>query len=436
MFDELADLVIAQRKRETGLWKQFKTDTPDALIRSNIKAFLAVTIGVKAGGLVCEVNVFTCTIRFIGIKGPGPVHTILAHGIFQNPAQFGGICPSMIVENTVLHNSVPTLLVMSNGTGAAIQGSTRPGADGSGVVGYSDGDGNGVQGSVNGSGNAIQGTVTNNFARAAYFKSTSSGNTKAAVHIESNGAATSKALRVISTGTGDAGYFEIQNSRSDGEAVEAHTNGTGNAVAAVHTGSIGRAGYFLHEGTSNAFPGVEVLTRGEGRAAHVEIDNSANGSAAVYAKTNGNGPAVDAVTFGGGPAAQLAVMNATSSNNALFVQTIGTGRAALFQANNVATTVPAVQISTQGSGPALHVTGNVEVNGNIDMGYEIVTNEECNSLGSDVVCPSGKRVLGGGCSSTSTEILRGSSPLGSTGWHCGYDGFICVTAYAICANIR
>ena len=204
----------------------------------------------------------------------------------------------------------------------------------------------------------------------------------------------------------------------------------------MHTGSIGRAGYFIHEATSNAFPGVEVLTHGVGRGAHIEIDNTANSSAAVYAKTDGNGPAVDAETFGLGPAAELSIKNANSSNNALFVQTIGTGRAALFQANNAATTVPAVQISTQGSGPALHVTGNVEVHGNIDMGYEIVSHEECDALSVVVECPSGKRVLGGSCSSNSTVVLRGSHLVGSTGWQCGYHEFTCVTAKVICANIR
>ncbi|MCZ6837283.1 MAG: cytochrome P450 [Planctomycetota bacterium] len=40
-FEELTDLVIAQRQAGTGLWKQFKSDAPDALIRSNIKVFLA-----------------------------------------------------------------------------------------------------------------------------------------------------------------------------------------------------------------------------------------------------------------------------------------------------------------------------------------------------------------------------------------------------------
>ena len=40
-FEELTDLVLAARKKRTGLWQQFKSDAPDEALRSNIKVFLA-----------------------------------------------------------------------------------------------------------------------------------------------------------------------------------------------------------------------------------------------------------------------------------------------------------------------------------------------------------------------------------------------------------
>jgi len=40
-FEELTDIVLAARKQGAGLWKQFKSDAPDAALRSNIKVFLA-----------------------------------------------------------------------------------------------------------------------------------------------------------------------------------------------------------------------------------------------------------------------------------------------------------------------------------------------------------------------------------------------------------
>jgi cytochrome P450 len=40
-FDALTALVLAERRGEKGLWKQFKSDAPDEKLRSNIKVFLA-----------------------------------------------------------------------------------------------------------------------------------------------------------------------------------------------------------------------------------------------------------------------------------------------------------------------------------------------------------------------------------------------------------
>ena len=40
-FEELTDHVLASRKDKKGLWKQFKSDAPDAALRSNIRVFLA-----------------------------------------------------------------------------------------------------------------------------------------------------------------------------------------------------------------------------------------------------------------------------------------------------------------------------------------------------------------------------------------------------------
>ena len=40
-FDELTDLVLARRTSGRGLWKHFKSDAPDEVLRSNIKVFLA-----------------------------------------------------------------------------------------------------------------------------------------------------------------------------------------------------------------------------------------------------------------------------------------------------------------------------------------------------------------------------------------------------------
>lgn len=41
LFDRLTSLVLAARKEGKGLWKQFKSDSPDEALRSNLKVFLA-----------------------------------------------------------------------------------------------------------------------------------------------------------------------------------------------------------------------------------------------------------------------------------------------------------------------------------------------------------------------------------------------------------
>src|SRR5262249_44397219 len=40
-FDRLTELALAGRKEGKGLWRQFRSDAPDAALRSNVKVFLA-----------------------------------------------------------------------------------------------------------------------------------------------------------------------------------------------------------------------------------------------------------------------------------------------------------------------------------------------------------------------------------------------------------
>jgi hypothetical protein len=88
-----------------------------------------------------------------------------------------------------------------------------------------------------------------------------------------------------------------------------------------------------------------------------------------------------------------------------------------------------------------HNGGTTSFGGPIDIGYQIVTAGDHTSV--SVSCPSGKRVIGGGCydSGPDEDPMYRSYPLSNgTGWHCAIDdgtvgaGF--VTAYAICANVR
>lgn len=73
---------------------------------------------------------------------------------------------------------------------------------------------------------------------------------------------------------------------------------------------------------------------------------------------------------------------------------------------------------------------------------EYVENSGYCSGGLTATCPSGKYVLGGGCSLTyatgATDFLRRSSPTSEgNSWYCqsSYDGATSCTVYAICADI-
>ena len=86
--------------------------------------------------------------------------------------------------------------------------------------------------------------------------------------------------------------------------------------------------------------------------------------------------------------------------------------------------------------------GGIEVNGEstIDLGYEIVeiTEEDRNIAAR---CPSGKRVVGGGCAAGGfTDSINTSKPqTDGRGWFCifetGLIGTGTNTAYAICINV-
>jgi hypothetical protein len=78
--------------------------------------------------------------------------------------------------------------------------------------------------------------------------------------------------------------------------------------------------------------------------------------------------------------------------------------------------------------------GDVAFGGAIDIGYEIVRgNGTFNTA--QALCPTGKRVLGGGCE-CGTDLIRNSQPSNDgTSWNCVCDGDD-LSAWAICAKVK
>ncbi len=98
-------------------------------------------------------------------------------------------------------------------------------------------------------------------------------------------------------------------------------------------------------------------------------------------------------------------------------------------------TVPSMEVDND---------GNVEITGDLTVGYEIKTRSGSdNGWGATVSatanCSSGKKVIGGGCNGGSGDVIQDSYPPNSTSWYCKMQtpsGDVSVTTYAICANIK
>ncbi|HEY3241800.1 MAG TPA: hypothetical protein VGM03_00485 [Phycisphaerae bacterium] len=277
----------------------------------------------------------------------------------------------------------------------------------------------------------------------------------------------SPALSVTNTGTGRAAFFESDNPTTGVTALRADTNSNNTSIAAM--------------------AGVNF---GLGRAGHFEINNAANGQPAVFATTNGSGPGLrvqksaDTLdidqnsinTAGDGLFGDPLYLNDASGESVLIgagggncgigggssvfpltplhvdggadasVSSITSGYVLIGDSSstNIVMDNNEIMARNNGATSTLYLNnegGDVVFGGAIDIGYEIVTSNQC--IGSGVVlvsCSAGKRVLGGGCfSSNGEEEIERSYPTGSTGWECGFDsgcGDYNLVAYAICANVK
>jgi hypothetical protein len=163
---------------------------------------------------------------------------------------------------------------------------------------------------------------------AARFYETSAGSSAHCVQIATNGNSTSRALFAEHTGTGDCGFFNINNATSGAEAVEGRTNGSGDSIQGINTGT-GRAGLF-------------------------QVANSGNTSNALHGTTNGGGHAVAGVQTGTGRAGSFQITNAANGSPALFASTTGSGRIAQFDTLSANSTGVAITVANASNpNPAL-----------------------------------------------------------------------------------
>lgn len=130
----------------------------------------------------------------------------------------------------------------------------------------------------------------------------------------------------ITSTTGNAGYFAINNAGNTGAALYATTNGVGGPTSAAIIGE-----------TASAFSAITGIASGP------------NGSNAVSGMTSCADPfsfGVYGNATGGGVGGMFQINNAASTNFALQAETNGTGGAAKFKVTNAASVTPALWAET------------------------------------------------------------------------------------------
>lgn len=156
-------------------------------------------------------------------------------------------------------------------------------------------------------------------------------------------------------------------------SVSIYVNSQGNALRAVNDGA-GLAGYF---------DGVVQITGGSDTAV-------SGGGFVVTGATNG--------------------LNISIDNNEIMAR--NNGAASTLYLNNEG--------------------GDIVCGGALNIGYQIVTGFD------SATCPAGKRVIAGGCRISGDAEVRGSYPSNNS-WVCtvgDQSGFISLTSYAICVNVK
>jgi hypothetical protein len=209
--------------------------------------------------------------------------------------------------------------------------------------------------------------INSGTGNAGYFDINNTSNASFAVFATTNGSG--DAVYGINSGTGYAGYFDVANSSNANSAVYGQTNGSGNAVFGSTTGT-GSAGYFNINNTSNSNPAVYGNTNGTGNAGYFNISNGTSEGAAVYALTNGGsgGAAVEGIATGTGYAGLFEISNASNANDAVYGNTNGSGDAGFFAISSASNSNDAVYGYTAGTGYAGYFIGKVNITGAMTAG--------------------------------------------------------------------
>jgi hypothetical protein len=192
-------------------------------------------------------------------------------------------------------------------------------------------------------------------------------------------AAPNPAFKIVQTGTGPNGVFQINNAGSSSNALQGQTNGSGIAVRGVAASANSRPGAFEITNASNPNDALTVNTNGSGVAVNARA--SGNGTAGVFSNTSskpalvtvstGSGLALQARALGSGPAAKFDIPGTTNSQAALDVSTRGSGSVAVFHRDAGSAQGPVVFAVNGVAGAAV---GHFQITSNISQAPVLILN--------------------------------------------------------------
>ena len=214
-------------------------------------------------------------------------------------------------------------------------------------------------------------------------------------------------IKTIANNAGSANYFKLTN--TSGNLYIGQDSSAGNALNSV---ALPYAGTML---TESAYP-LAFGTNNVTRMVITEAGNVGIGTTAPGAKLEVNGNIVSSGTIN--------AQNGLCINNVCkSVWGAGTGDAVLAATQTFTGTNSFTSLSTH------------TFSGTIDIGYQIVQQSCSGPASCTATCPTGKIVLGGGCSADGSTVPQNNRPLGNNAWYCASVASNW-NAYAICARIK
>lgn len=197
--------------------------------------------------------------------------------------------------------------------------------------------------------NTVLDVSTAGLGRTGLFQNNNTANTAPNLSSVSNGAG--DGIQSIMNGTGKAGLFSINNAANTNFTIDAGSNGTNTVINSIHTGT-GRAGFFQVNNAASTADALSAVTNGAGASWAIRGTSSGANGAGLFIQSNGTNTAnnLQSSQAGLGRAAFFNTSNTANTANAMEVTQSGLGRIAFFNASNSANTANGIEVTTAGTG--------------------------------------------------------------------------------------